>query len=133
MSLPRPKPTKPHAQAYALSNHQYTKVTLADPPSSIDTVRRTQALIIGCGAAGSAAALRLAREGVHVIMLGAAINPADCNSYWAQGGIIYKSKDDSPELLSSDIHRAGAGVCHDPAVRKVATEGPACVEDLLLD
>ncbi|KAG9410807.1 hypothetical protein AC1031_018830 [Aphanomyces cochlioides] len=96
-------------------------------------IRHTQALIIGCGAAGSAAALRLAREGVDVVMLGAATNPADCNSYWAQGGIIYKAKDDSPDLLSADIHRAGAGVCHDPAVRKVATEGPDCVEDLLLD
>ncbi|RHY78300.1 hypothetical protein DYB30_012906 [Aphanomyces astaci] len=112
---------------YSVPAHRYVTVDSELP------VRRTQALIIGCGAAGSAAALRLAREGVHVIMLGAAINPADCNSYWAQGGIIYKSKDDSPELLSSDIHRAGAGVCHDPAVRKVATEGPACVEDLLLD
>ncbi|OQR88984.1 L-aspartate oxidase, partial [Achlya hypogyna] len=95
-------------------------------------VRRVQALVVGCGVAGSAAALRLASQGVRVTVLGAARDAANCNSYWAQGGIIYKSTDDSPELLSADIHRAGAGVCHDPAVRKVATEGPACVEDLLL-
>jgi L-aspartate oxidase len=97
------------------------------------TIRHVDALIVGCGVAGSAAALRLAKEGVKVTMLGAAENPADCNSYWAQGGIIYKAKDDSPDLLSSDIHRAGAGMCHDPAVRKVATEGPDCVDDLLLE
>ncbi|KAF0744315.1 hypothetical protein Ae201684_000803 [Aphanomyces euteiches] len=110
-----------------------TKYTQLPKESSLHPRRHTQALIIGCGAVGSAAALRLAREGIDVVMLGAATNPADCNSYWAQGGIIYKAKDDSPDLLSADIHRAGAGVCHDPAVRKVATEGPDCVEDLLLD
>ncbi|KAF0691632.1 hypothetical protein As57867_017103, partial [Aphanomyces stellatus] len=120
------KPSLPNA--HALPSSQYVDAKATPPPP-----RHTQALIIGCGAAGSAAALRLAREGVRVIVLGAAANPADCNTYWAQGGIIYKSPDDSPDLLSSDIHRAGAGVCHDPAVRKVATEGPGCVDDLLLE
>ncbi|ETW04737.1 L-aspartate oxidase [Aphanomyces invadans] len=133
MSLLRPKPIRPHTLVYTVPSQKYACVKLTDFEKPISSVRHTQALIIGCGAAGSAAALRLAREGVRVIMLGAATNPADCNSYWAQGGIIYKAKDDSPDLLSADIHRAGAGVCHDPAVRKVATEGPACVEDLLLD
>ncbi|KDO33965.1 L-aspartate oxidase [Saprolegnia parasitica CBS 223.65] len=116
------------ATDYRVPTSSYTDAYATNLP-----VRRVQALVVGCGVAGSAAALRLASEGVRVTMLGAAFDPANCNSYWAQGGIIYKSTDDSPELLSSDIHRAGAGVCHDPAVRKVATEGPRCVEELLLD
>ncbi|RHY22246.1 hypothetical protein DYB32_009556, partial [Aphanomyces invadans] len=60
---------------YTVPTNLYVTVNSEEVP-----VRHTQALIIGCGAAGSAAALRLAREGVRVIMLGAATNPADCNS-----------------------------------------------------
>merc|ERR1719262_783806 len=40
-----------------------------------------------------------------------AMDVKDCNSQWAQGGIIYKGKQDSPELLGRDIHIAGAGRC----------------------
>jgi aspartate oxidase len=61
--------------------------------------------------------------------------PTDCNSYWAQGGIIYKGlpEEDSPALLAQDIHNAGAGLCFDPAVQKVALEGADRVQQLLLD
>ncbi|KAL3923286.1 MAG: hypothetical protein SGARI_006254, partial [Bacillariaceae sp.] len=60
----------------------------------------------------------------------------DCNSFWAQGGIIYRNFDpasgDSSESLARDIHRAGAGLCVDTAVRKVSEEGPDRVRELLL-
>lgn len=61
--------------------------------------------------------------------------PTDCNSYWAQGGIIYKGRpdEDSPDLFAEDVHRAGAGLCYEPAVQKVAHEGPERVRQLLLD
>ena len=36
-------------------------------------------------------------------------------------------------MLAQDIHRAGAGLCHDPAVQKVANEGAERVQQLLLD
>lgn len=108
-------------------------------------------------------------------MVTSAEDPHDCNSYWAQGGIIYKATDDSPSLLSQDILIAGAGVVdrriHESgapcvmsvkrssitlgswadggawacgmllaganvndkkAVRKLAEDGPGCVEDLLI-
>ncbi|KAJ0411544.1 hypothetical protein ATCC90586_001139 [Pythium insidiosum] len=91
------------------------------------------ALVIGCGVAGNAAALRLANRGVKVTMISAAEDPHNSATYWAQGGIIYKSPDDSPQLLASDVHRAGAGVCDDVAVQKLAVEGPARVEELLLE
>lgn len=41
-------------------------------------------------------------------------------------------KDDSPDLLASDVHRAGAGICDNSAVMKLATEGPRRVEEVLL-
>jgi len=104
--------------------------------SSLSTTEATidcKALIIGCGIAGSAAALRLANQGVKVTLLAAAKDPNNCATYYAQGGIIYKSDDDTPALLSMDVHRAGAGVCDDVAVQKLAAEGPTRVEEMLLE
>lgn len=43
-----------------------------------------------------------------------------------------KNKDDSPDLLASDVHTAGAGICDDSAVMKLAREGPGRVEEMLL-
>jgi L-aspartate oxidase len=95
-------------------------------------------LVVGSGVAGSAAALIAAQvHKIPVTLVYAGNVPTDCNSYWAQGGIIYRNYDaasgDSAELLAQDIRRAGAGLCHDPAVGKVSTEGPDRVRQLLLD
>ncbi|CAM9519474.1 unnamed protein product, partial [Ectocarpus sp. 13 AM-2016] len=92
----------------------------------------TDLLVVGCGIAGASAALQAARLGMTVTMLSSARNVDDCNSFWAQGGIIYKAEDDSPDLLASDVHTAGAGLCNDPAVMKLAEEGPGRVEQMLL-
>ncbi|CAM9414423.1 unnamed protein product, partial [Ectocarpus fasciculatus] len=103
-------------------------------PSSPATATEfdTDLLVVGCGIAGAAAALQAARLGMTVTMLSSARNVDDCNSFWAQGGIIYKAEDDSPDLLASDVHTAGAGLCNDPAVMKLAEEGPRRVEQMLL-
>lgn len=95
-------------------------------------------LVIGSGVAGSAAALIAAQiHKIPVTLLFAGNVPTDCNSYWAQGGIIYRNYDeksgDSAESLAQDILRAGAGLCRLPAVEKVATEGPDRVRQLLLN
>lgn len=90
-------------------------------------------LVIGSGVAGCTAALKAAELGRSVTLLTAHTDPEQCNSYWAQGGIIYKAHDDKPALLESDIHIAGAGRCKAEAVSKLAHEGPGCVEDFLLD
>ena len=95
-------------------------------------------LVVGSGVAGSAAALIAAEtHKIPVTMLFAGGIPGDCNSWWAQGGIIYRNYDpasgDSAESLANDIHRAGAGLCDDYAVRKVSGEGPNRVKELLLN
>jgi L-aspartate oxidase len=95
-------------------------------------------LVIGSGVAGSATALIAAETyKIPVTVVFAGSIPTDCNSNWAQGGIIYRNYNpkynDSSDLLASDIHRAGAGLCYDPAVQKVAQEGPDRVKQLLLD
>lgn len=95
-------------------------------------------LVVGSGVAGSAVALVAAETyKIPVTMLFAGGVPGDCNSWWAQGGIIYRNYDpesgDSADSLANDIHRAGAGLCADDAVRKVSEEGPDRVKELLLN
>jgi L-aspartate oxidase len=59
--------------------------------------------------------------------------PEESNTYWAQGGIIFRGDDDSPELLARDILEAGAGLCHEGAVRTLATAGPPLVQSILVE
>jgi L-aspartate oxidase len=93
----------------------------------------TEVLVLGCGIGGSVAALTLADAGVPVTVVTRAEGPTESNTWYAQGGIIYRGVGDSPDLLGEDILRAGAGLCHVPAVRIAATEGPALVERILID
>jgi L-aspartate oxidase len=93
----------------------------------------TDVLVIGCGIAGSIAALRLAEAGVHVVVATRSMNPEESNTLYAQGGIVYQGKDDSPELLAQDIQHAGAGYCNPQAVELLSHEGPRLVRSLLLE
>jgi L-aspartate oxidase len=93
----------------------------------------TEVLVLGCGIGGGVAALTLADAGVAVTVLTRAEGPTESNTRYAQGGVIYRGPGDSPDLLLTDILRAGAGHCHVPAARLVATEGPALVERILMD
>ena len=111
-------------------------------PSALRSAPSTHAsstdrlLVIGSGVAGSATALIAAElYQIPTTLVFAGIQPTDCNSYWAQGGIIYQGRpgEDSPDSLANDIHKAGAGLCYDPAVQKVARQGPERVQQLLLD
>lgn len=90
-------------------------------------------LVIGCGIAGSVAALRLAEDpSVTVNVITSAHDPLESNTYYAQGGIIGRGTDDSPELLARDLLEAGAQLNNLQAVEILATEGPRLVEDLLV-
>ena len=90
-------------------------------------------LIIGTGIAGLTAAFSLARSGVEVLLITKASDPADCNTSWAQGGIIYQGANDSPKKLVNDIIQAGAGLCDLDSVKFLANEGPRTVEKILID
>ena len=92
----------------------------------------TDVLILGCGVAGGTVALCLADAGMPVTLVTRAADPNDTNTNWAQGGIIYQGKEDSPALLVEDILRAGAGHASRQAATILATEGPGLVEDILL-
>jgi len=90
-------------------------------------------LVIGCGIAGCTAALLLADKGVSVTVVTRSQDPHESNTYYAQGGIIFRGNEDSKELLSEDIIRAGAGHCNPGAVSILAEEGPGLVKKILLE
>jgi L-aspartate oxidase len=91
------------------------------------------ALVIGTGIAGLTTAFCLAGAGIKVLLVTKAADPKDCNTFWAQGGIIYEGANDTPDKLIADILRAGAGLSNEEAVNFLATEGPRVVKELLLD
>ncbi len=93
----------------------------------------TDVLILGSGIAGGIAALQLAESGIAVTVITRAKQPEESNTFYAQGGIIYKGKDDSPQLLAEDIKRAGAGHCNPEAVNLVSEMGPRLVDEILLN
>jgi L-aspartate oxidase len=91
------------------------------------------ALVIGTGIAGLTTAFALAGAGIRVLLVTKASDPADCNTSWAQGGIIYQGENDTPAKLIADIMRAGAGISNEEAVHFLAEEGPQVVKQLLLE
>lgn len=98
-----------------------------------ETAIESDVLIIGAGIAGAATALAAADGGAEVVLVQRSYQPAQANTYWAQGGIIYEGKGDSPDLLAQDIQTAGANICNPEAVRLIAEHGPRLVREVLIE
>ncbi len=93
----------------------------------------TDVLVIGCGIAGAAAALRLAQDRQRqVTVVTRTADAAESNTRYAQGGIVSRGEGDSTELLARDIMAAGAGLCLPSTVHLLAEEGPELVERVLV-
>lgn len=89
-------------------------------------------LVIGCGIAGSSAALEAAKSGLRVIVITKNLRLEESNTYYAQGGIVSLGYDDHPELLKEDIINTGDGINNPEAVELMATEGKKIVENILI-
>ncbi|RME93741.1 MAG: L-aspartate oxidase [Verrucomicrobia bacterium] len=93
-------------------------------------IRHCDYLVIGSGVAGLFFALKAARHGTVVLVTKK--RSADSNTNRAQGGIAAVTSDeDSFELHVQDTLRAGAGLCHEDAVRSIVQEGPARIRELI--
>jgi L-aspartate oxidase len=92
---------------------------------------QTDILVIGCGLAGAVASIIAADNGKNVVIITKTEQVLSGNTPHAQGGIIYKGIDDTPEQLAKDVMTAGAGHCWEPAVMQLAALGPQLVEKLL--
>ena len=89
----------------------------------------TDFLVIGSGIAGLTCALKLAQKGT--VALVTKKEKAESNTNYAQGGIasVFDSGDSFKQHIE-DTLTAGAGLCHEDAVRLIVEEGPDKVEDL---
>jgi L-aspartate oxidase len=90
-------------------------------------------LVLGSGLAGCATAWAAAEKGAEVAIVTRAHQPEESNSFWAQGGIVFRGHNDSPELLARDILEAGAHLGDPAAVGVLAREGPELVQSVLID
>jgi L-aspartate oxidase len=94
---------------------------------------RTEILVIGSGVAGLIAALTAADRGREVLLITKLPSLLSGNSPWAQGGIVFLGKDDSPEKLKQDIFEAGHWHSLPPAVDYIVEMGPKLVKELLIE
>jgi len=93
----------------------------------------TDVLIIGTGIAGATAALRLAENPKRrIALITRAFDANDSNTNLAQGGIIHRGPDDSAKALIEDILAAGAGASLPEVARILAEEGPALLDEILV-
>ncbi len=95
--------------------------------------KETECLVIGTGIAGATCALMAARFGLKVCLITKRSDIFATNTNRAQGGIVYRGNDDTPDLLVDDIMRAGRGINSLEAVRFLAEKGPEVVKEVLID
>ncbi len=95
-------------------------------------MKQTDVLVIGSGLAGLTTALSAGDEGKKVLILTKLESLLSGNTQYAQGGIIYKGLNDSPEKLENDIEIAGDYHSYTPAVNQLAELGPTILEDYLI-
>ena len=93
-------------------------------------MREFDFVVIGSGIAGLSFALKAAEKGS--VALVTKRGRADSNTAWAQGGVAcVTSREDSFDLHIRDTLAAGAGLCHEDAVRAVVTGGPDRIAELI--
>lgn len=91
----------------------------------------TQCLVIGSGIAGLAAAAELSAHGIETVVISCAPSNEETNTFYAQGGIIFRAAGD-PEKLIQDTLEAGCRTNYLPAVRQLAQLGPDLVNRVLI-
>ncbi len=89
-------------------------------------------LVIGSGIAGLSAAITASEAGLDVVVITKQDSIEESNTFYAQGGIVSRGMDDTPEILIEDIMQTGDGISNLDAVKVVAYEGPTLVEDFLI-
>ncbi|MDW8322311.1 MAG: L-aspartate oxidase, partial [Armatimonadota bacterium] len=94
------------------------------------SVYRTDFVVIGSGIAGLTFALRAAEQAEVVVITKK--ERSESNTNYAQGGIAgVLSPEDTFDLHFQDTLNAGAGLCHEDAVRVLVQEGPHQIRRLI--
>lgn len=88
-------------------------------------------VVVGTGAAGLAAALRLAEANLDTLLVCKG-SLGGGSTAWAQGGLAaVLDEDDTIQLHVEDTLTAGAGLCDTEAVRELAAAAPAVISRLV--
>ncbi len=100
------------------------------PPITPDSVEASDIVIVGSGVAGLVAALRARARRITVVsktgFAGGGSSPL------AQGGVaVAIGPDDSPARHATDTIDVGCGLCDLEVVRRVTSEGPSRIADLM--
>lgn len=91
----------------------------------------TDFVVIGSGVAGLRAAIELASSGARVMVL-TKDRANESNTEYAQGGVaVVLAEDDNPDLHEGDTLIAGAGLCDEPAVETLVSDGTKYVKQLI--
>ncbi|MCF7886010.1 MAG: L-aspartate oxidase [Candidatus Marinimicrobia bacterium] len=96
-----------------------------------DIYKNTDVLVIGNGLAGLSAAYAAAKRELEVTLVFRGEDCHDTGSSHAQGGIIYKSKNDNLDRLMQDFQEAGDHIVYDQAVKQIYKHGAEFVEKIL--
>ena len=87
-------------------------------------------VVVGSGIAGLSFAIKAAAHGRVAVVTKR--TPAESNTSYAQGGVAcVTSVEDTFDLHVKDTLDAGAGLCSEPVVRTIVTEGPARIRELI--
>ncbi len=89
-------------------------------------------LIIGTGISGLSLAYLLAKKGQRVCLITKEESAKKSNTFYAQGGIVFKGEKDSPSLLLKDILKAGGELVNKSIAKKISKIGPHLVEEFLI-
>ena len=101
----------------------------------MQSAKRVDALVLGCGLAGLNFALEFSRLNpkAKILLVTKSLDPMESATNWAQGGIAAAVADDSLDVDAhiADTLKTGGGLSRLDAVRTVVEEGPARVRDLV--
>ena len=86
-------------------------------------------VIIGAGVAGLYAAMNIPKD--KKVLIINKNHPWECNTFYAQGGVVCAVSDEDEELHIKDTMEAGAGLCDEEAVRVLSENSRKVVGDLI--
>ena len=101
------------------------------PTAAAAWTDETDVIIVGTGAAGLSAAVRLLDAGRRVSVITKA-EPGDGSTAWAQGGLAaVLGTDDTIDSHLDDTLVAGAGLCETGAVRELVNSAPGAIRRMI--
>jgi len=98
----------------------------------LSEINQFDLIVLGTGISGLATAITASEKGLSVGIFSKSGILEECNTFYAQGGIVGSSNEDTPELLAEDIIKAGDYLNNTEAVDILSHTGPGLVDEYLV-